>query len=186
MIPYTREALTVIRWGIQCGHPPDVIRRELGWDVSMFNNICQRNCIDARVAQDDAGAVKPATSAECSDDHAPPEIRTARQEKCESCKVTMSLEVLDQLDRLARSERKTRNRVVCDIVRAAIAKDRLHRIKLVARVGPRQGAVSEGRLFQIPKSDCEALERAAFRRSGHVSVGMMIKAILYAHFEGQP
>lgn len=185
MMPYTRDALDMIRNGIRRGHPSDTIRTELGWPVSMFNNICQRNGLDARVALDDAGALKPTVKASDPDPEIDlPQIKTSRHEKLAQIRSHIPAAVLDKLKQLSRTTRMSENRLVCEMVHLRVMLDDLHKIKLVPPAGPRKGSVSIKRLFSIPISDCNALEQSATRRSGHVSVGMMVKAIVCAHFEG--
>jgi len=68
MTPYTREAVTLIRSAINHGQPADAVRQSLGWDTSMFDNVCRRHGIDGRAANVDderpAPKAKPAPSIE--------------------------------------------------------------------------------------------------------------------------
>jgi len=180
MMLCTPDALHLIRDGLQRGTSPDSLRRQLGWPVSMFNNICNRNRIDAVVALDDAMPPRPLAVTPVRITNSTKPAKVMKPGETIAVTVSLTFEALDKLDRMSRRVGITRNRAVCEIVYARVLCGELHKVQLARRA--RNGEHGETKTFSIQKSMWETLDQQARVRIGKVSVGMLVKAILYEHF----
>lgn len=178
MIPYTIEAVHLIRASINRGMMPAEVRRSLGWTDSMFQRVCVKHGISLVYIPAVAAPPEPTPPS-------PPVVEKPQRAPAPvRCQTTfaVSADVHRRLLRLAAQKQLAPTRMASLIVEEAVAAGQLSTIELIPRTarGTGDGHI-EFVTVSVVVSVMDALQSESDRRKHNgerCSPGLLAKAIV--------
>jgi hypothetical protein len=176
MTPYTRDAVHHIRIALNNGTPADMVRQSLGWDASMFDNICRRHGIDARAPVETMSAPPRMQVSPIPKSTLPPSHKSQGRTQVT---IALNCDVFKKLERYAERAGIVRARAGGALVDDYLALNHPSRIEMLPR-----SARGHGQKYQYisislaPDAAMVLMAEAELRCNVHLGLGALAKAII--------
>ncbi len=181
MTPYTRDAVLQIRSAIKGGTPADLVRQSLGWDASMFDNICRRHGIERNAPVLEIDFPTPPSPVKAKPGPLP---KAAEKRGLVSCAVALKPDILAKIEKYAERAGVSRHRAAGSIVAEYIATVGASQITFLARSD--YGASRDAEVISIGLEEetwMVLYEESQRRKMKVATVGVLVKACLIRYFD---